>query len=246
MRRSDRTTRTTVTEHRRQHRVLPVSSMRCSPQSAHGRRKFLRLFPKGFRDEQYLNWERDYKWKAHRQWHAELSRSAFRSLLQQGNFTEIATRAIRIESRTNLLFSFEKMALRDAIKTSAGARAFAKGLFAFIYGPGRPEQKFETWCRVVAALPRKQTRVLTWPVVSVFGFIAQPKTHVFLKPNAMRAAARHYGMAFLYKPQPSWVSYRSFLTFARAVRRDLRDMQPRDMIDIQSFLWVLGSDEYKE
>jgi hypothetical protein len=229
-----------------QHRAQPVSSTRRSAPSAPGRRKFLRLFPKGFQDEQYLDWERDYKWEAHRQWHAELSRSAFQSLLQQGNFTEIATRAIRIESRTNLLFSFEKMALRDAIKTSAGARAFAKGLFAFIYGPGRPEQKFETWCRVVAALPRKQTRVLTWPVVSVFGFIAQPKTHVFLKPNAMRAAARHYGMAFLYKPQPSWVSYRSFLTFARSVRRDLRDMQPRDMIDIQSFLWVLGSDEYKE
>ena len=31
----------------------------------------------------------------------------------------------------------------------------------------------------------------------------------------------------------------------RQVRRDLRDLRPRDMIDIQSFLWVQGSDEYE-
>jgi len=27
---------------------------------------------------------------------------------------------------------------------------------------------------------------------------------------------------------------------------DLRDLKPRDMIDIQSFHWVRGSDEYEE
>jgi hypothetical protein len=37
---------------------------------------------------------------------------------------------------------------------------------------------------------------------------------------------------------------RGVLDFAAAVRRDLRDLRPRDMIDIQSFLWVQGSDEY--
>jgi hypothetical protein len=30
------------------------------------------------------------------------------------------------------------------------------------------------------------------------------------------------------------------------VRRDLRDLRPRDLIDIQSFLWVQGSDEYPD
>jgi hypothetical protein len=36
------------------------------------------------------------------------------------------------------------------------------------------------------------------------------------------------------------------LKFARTVRADLDDMRPRDMIDIQSFLWVQGSDEYPD
>jgi len=30
------------------------------------------------------------------------------------------------------------------------------------------------------------------------------------------------------------------------VRSEVADLRPRDMIDIQSFMWVLGSDEYKD
>ena len=36
----------------------------------------------------------------------------------------------------------------------------------------------------------------------------------------------------------------SLLQFAATVRPDVRDLKPRDMIDIQSFIWVQGSDEY--
>jgi len=46
----------------------------------------------------------------------------YRELLQKRKFTEIATRALKIEARTNLLFSFEKMAIRDALKSPTGAR----------------------------------------------------------------------------------------------------------------------------
>lgn len=210
------------------------------------RRKFLRFFPEGFRDETYIAWERDYKWKAHEQWTETLDRAKHRSLIKEGEFAEVAARAVRIESRTNLLFSFEKMALRDAVKSSEGARTFAEGLYDFLYGAGSAERKFERWCEVVAALPRKQTRVLTWPLVTVFGFIAQPDTHIFLKPNVTRTAAREYGFDFRYKSRPSWDTYTNLLEFAETVRRDLRDLRPRDMIDLQSFIWVQGSDEYEE
>ncbi|MGI8995715.1 MAG: hypothetical protein ACR2GW_03475 [Pyrinomonadaceae bacterium] len=175
-----------------------------------------------------------------------LNRAAYRRLLREGEFSEIAARAVRIESRTNLIFSFEKMALRDAVKSAAGARAFAEGLYDFLYGAGSTQRKFERWCEVVAALPRKQTRVLTWPLVTVFGFIAQPETHIFLKPNVTRVAAREYGFDFRYETRPSWDTYASLLEFAEVVRRDLRDLPLRDMIDIQSFIWVQGSDEYEE
>jgi hypothetical protein len=36
------------------------------------------------------------------------------------------------------------------------------------------------------------------------------------------------------------------LDFAKLVRSDIRSLRPRDMIDVQSFLWVQGSDEYPD
>jgi hypothetical protein len=210
------------------------------------RRKFLRFFPKGFYDEKYIDWERGYKWDAHLRWEKTLGREVHRALIAEGDYSEVASRAVGIESRTNLLFSFEKMALRDAVKPKAGAKAFAEGLYELLYGRGSEPNRFERWCRVVGTLPRRQTRVLTWPVVTIFGFLVLPDVHFFLKPMVTRAAAREYGFDFQYGSRPNWASYSNLLEFARVVSRDLRDLRPRDMIDIQSFLWVQGSDEYEE
>jgi hypothetical protein len=210
------------------------------------RRKFLRFFPKGFRDETYLAWEREYKWETHQNWEEALNQNEFRRLLKKREYAEIAARAVRTEqrSRHSMIFSFEKMALRDAVKSAAGARAFATGLYDFLHGSGNDEARFVTWCETVAALPRKQTRVLTWPLVTVFGFIAQPDKHIFLKPMVTKIAAEKYGFNFPYQSKPNWETYASLLEFAATIRRDLRDMRPRDMIDLQSFMWVQGSDEY--
>jgi len=210
------------------------------------REKFLRFFPNGFYDETYLDWERDYKWATHAEWADRLNRSEFNSLLRKKAFDEIAFRALRIEGRSNLLFSFEKMALRDAVKVPAGARAFAEGLYDFIYGPGAMQRRFTAWIETVAGLPKKQSRVLTWPVVTVFGFMAQPEIHFFFKPTVTRTAAREYGYDLPYASRPSWKTYSELLNFADVVRRDLRDLRPRDMVDVQSFLWVQGSGEYEE
>ena len=212
------------------------------------RRKFLRAFPGGFADETYLDWERDYKWETHERWNEALGRKEFRRLLEARAFAEIAARAVRVEQRSRhaMIFSFEKMALRDAVKSEDGARLFAEGLYEFLHGRAALESRFEQWVDTVAQLPRKQTRVLTWPLVTVFGFIAQPDTHVFLKPNVTRIAAREYGFDLHYKSRPSWETYSSLLEFAERIRLDQHDLEPRDMIDIQSFMWVQGSDEYAE
>ena len=215
-----------------------------SPAAQKCRRKFLRYFPDGFRDETYIDWERGYKWNAHLRWQEKLSEPKFRALLREGRHADIAAAAVKIESRTNLLFSFEKMALRDAVKSSAGARLFAEGLHDLLYGRADDERRFNDWCDVVGQLPRRQTRVLTWPVVTVFPFIAQPERHIFLKPNVTRVAARAYGFDFVYMSRPSWPTYASLLEFARVVCRDQKDLRPADQIDAQGFIWVQGSDEY--
>jgi hypothetical protein len=211
-------------------------SLRC-------RKKFLQFFPKGFTDETYIAWERDYKWQAHVQFEEKLNKDKFYKLLTEKIYHEIARKTITIESKTNLLFSFEKMALRDGVK-GTGSKLFAEGLYSFIYGNESMQIRFEKFSEVLSKLPRKQTRVLTWPLMTVFGFIAKPLEFIFLKPRVTQRAATEYGFDFIYESKPNWKTYQSLLDFAKQIRKDISDLKPRDMIDIQSFIWVMGSEEY--
>ena len=208
--------------------------------------KFLYYFPKGFLDEKYYSWERGYKWDAHEAWEQFLQKKEYEKLLTNKAYNEIALRAVRIETKTNLLFSFEKMALRDAIKTLEGAKLFAEGLYDYVYGKILFKQRFENFSDVLDRLPRKQTRVKTWPLQTVFGFIANPAEHIFLKPRVTQTAAKKYAFNFLYHSTPNWDTYKSLLDFAEQIRKDTASLQPKDSIDFQSFMWVLGSDEYPD
>ena len=210
------------------------------------RRKFLRVFPEGFRDPTYLDWERDYKWESHQRWTARLNAREFRALLKARQYDEVAARALRVEqqSRHSMVFTFEKMALRDAVRSRGGAELFATSLFAFLHGRRSPERRFDDWVAALRALPRRQARLVTWPVATVFGFVAQPDTHFFVKPAVTRRAALACGLDLPYRSQPSADIYAHVLDLAATTRRWLRDLRPRDLIDIQSFLWVQGSDEY--
>jgi hypothetical protein len=209
-------------------------------------KKFLYYFKEGYRDDKYINWERGYKFNAHAEFQELLNQKAYESALVKYQYEAIAQQVIKIESRTNLLFSFEKMALRDAVRSYNGAKDFAKGLYDYVYGKDDLKTRFEKFVEVIGSLPRKQTRVLTWPLVTVFGFIANPEEHIFLKPRVTQAAAEKYKFEFDYYSRPQWNTYKQLLNFAEQVRNDTKDYFPRDYIDLQSFIWVMGSEEYPD
>lgn len=226
------------------HQIIPFSGDAHSARRLKAARdKFLSYFPDGFRDQDYVESERAYKWQAHLQWREALGQPTFAALLKERRFEEIAGRALRIEGRTNLIFSFEKMALRDGVKGKS-AEIFAKGLYRLLHGDGDAPRRFDAWIAALDGLPRKQTRVVTWPTATVFGFVADPVRHLFIKPNVMRRAASALGMPFDYVPRPNAETYAHALLLAKQLRRALTDLHPKDMIDLQSFLWVQGSDEY--
>jgi hypothetical protein len=156
------------------HRASSPAALRC-------RAKFLRFYPEGFHDATYLDWERSSKWVAHERWEGALAPALYESLLKQDRFTEIAAHAFRIVSRRICCPPAEKMAIRDAVRSSDGARGFAEGLFAYL-SVEAGQTGFEGWVGTLAALPHKQNRLLTWPMVTIFGFIARPDRHIFLKP----------------------------------------------------------------
>jgi len=209
------------------------------------KRRFLRIFPEGFYDELYTQWERDYKWEAHKLFKESLSKEEFKRLLHEGAFSTIATRALKVEGRTTFLFSFEKMALRDALRTESGARGFAEGLYNFLYAPGPLKQRFIEWIVDFSKLPRIKARVLSWPNLTIFPYLAQPSKYMILKPTAMNVAAQSLGFAFDYSSKPSFRTYESLMQMADLTKEAIRDLKPRNYHDIQTFLWVIGSAEYE-
>ncbi len=208
------------------------------------KKRFLRIFPDAFQDERYIEWERTYKWEAHKLWNKLLSKEEFERLMHERSYDEIANRALQIESRTNFLFSFEKMALRDGVRTGDGARIFAEGLYQLLYERGTLKNRFVQWIMSVSQLPRKKSRVLSWPVVTFFPFIAQPSKHIIMKPSAMKFAAEQLGFDLDYSSTPTFTTYEKLLELAELVRAGIKDLKPRDYHDLQTFLWVIGSAEY--
>lgn len=209
------------------------------------KKRFLKFFPKAFRDKRYIEWERTYKWDAHLLWLEVLGIDEFKKLLREREFETIAARALQVESRCNFLFSFEKMALRDGVRSREGARIFAEGLYQLLHGRDDLKSRFVSWIVAVSELPRKKSRVLSWPVVTFFPFIAQPDKHIILKPTGMRVAAGELGYDFDYSSTPSFRTYESLLEFAELTREAIVDLKPKDYHDLQSFLWTVGSSEYE-
>ena len=210
------------------------------------RKKFLHYFPKGFADKKYYDWERGYKWEAHLKWEEVLNENAFSQLIEEKKFEFIANAAIKIETKTNLLFSFEKMAIRDGVKDKGAAKDFALGLYNYVYGHEGIKDRFEAFADTLSGLPRKQTRVKTWPLQTVFGFIGKPSEHIFVKPTVTKRAAVRYNIEIPYASAPNFNTYKAVLDFAEHIRKDNKDLMPKDFIDLQSFIWVMGSDEYPD
>ncbi len=146
----------------------------------------------------------------------------------------------------NLPATFEKMALRAALKDNDGAGRFAEGLYELLYGNGHLKPRFESFVQVLGDLPRKGTSPVKWPILTLFPFLAQPKMHLFLKPEATKQAARNMGFVLNYRPGPNWFTYSRLLEFARQLKEDLSDWRPRDMIDIHSFIWVTAGEGYPD
>jgi hypothetical protein len=207
--------------------------------------RFLKFFPEGFADERYIAWERTYKWKAHELFMEHLSKSKCQALLRSGAYSEIANRALQVEGKTNFIFSFQKMALRDGVRSPRGAQLFAEGLFALLYTKAPLRERFAQWIVNLSEMPVRQSRILSWPVATFFPFIAQPKNFIILKPTAMKAAALALDFDLDYTASVNFTTYDSLLTFAGLVSNAIADLRPKDFHDIQSFLWTIGSAEYE-
>ena len=190
---------------------------------------FRRHFPKGFEDERYLEQERSYKWDAKRQ----LDDAVPFNVAAAGD--GFADEALRAFNRTNLLSWFELMRVADVLKGER-SDAFLRGAAAFASGD------MEAGLRTMASAA-KPHGAAKWTVLTYLPFLWQPDTHMFLKPEITKLFAARVGHEFAlrYRADLDLGVYRCLLDLVARTRAAIAELRPRDNVDVQSFVWVVGA-----
>jgi hypothetical protein len=194
------------------------------------RTRFLKLFPDGFAGAGFMGEERNYKVAA-----SEYLRTALPLEAASNATVEHCELAGRAFSKTNMLSQFEQARTRDVLKGKDGV-GFIRAAAALANGEG-------------AASLTEIERIFrphgtpSWPAATYLPFLWRPDTQMFLKPEVTKDFAARVGhpFAMTYGAKLEASVYSGLLNLASAAAAELKDLGPRDMIDIQSFIWIVGA-----
>jgi len=193
---------------------------------------FLKAFPDGFYGDAFHRNERDYKVDAHDLMLNLLNHETFSSLLSSSDHHEICKRALSVVNKTNLIFPNEKMSLKDGLALESGEKLFSESLYSLLYGKGELENRFDAFSDSLMEM-----NAAKWTIATYFLFITFPDRHIFLKPEVTQKAAEVCGFELNYRSEPNWLTYSKLLEFSQHLFKSLVELKPRDMIDVQSFIW---------
>lgn len=191
--------------------------------------RFLEFMPGGFEGERNLQQEREYKTKAHEALNAVVPASAAEAA------TDAEARTVRTAPVwINLLSPYESMHLKEAMEGPNGA-AFLRAAARFAAG------SFAAGAQGMRTA-MKAHGPLTWPIATYFPFLWDPTDHMFLKPTVTRDFAERIGHRFQYD-YDSHIEpgvYESLLDLVAQTKQAIGALKPRDNIDVQSFIYVVG------
>ena len=196
---------------------------------------FLEQFPEGFYGSHFDKEERGYKVNAHNLALELLNSNHATVLSKEKAYEEIAARALRVSNATNLIFPNEKMALKDGLRDSEAQERFARGLIALLHGSGKFSSRFEKFAGILGDIGAAR-----WTTATYFPFILFPNEFMFVKPTVTQNAAAVCRFEISYRPQANWGTYQRILHFSNHLRDQLAALSPRDMIDVQSFMWCIA------
>lgn len=193
------------------------------------RSRFLKLFPAGFAGAPYCSHERDYKVAAaeYLKEHLPLEKAKTAA----ASDWEAAARAF---AKTNMLSTFEHARTRDVLKGKDGA-AFIQAAAAVAAGNLAALEDIEKLFKPHGAP--------SWPAATYLPFLWRPDAHMFLKPEVTKDYAERVGHPFAraYDPHLKRGVYEALLDLARETAAQFKDLGPRDNIDIQSLVWIVGA-----
>jgi hypothetical protein len=199
---------------------------------AGARGRFLQFFPNGFHSDGYAAQERDYKLAAKNRLDATVP------IEQSANGSGYGEAALAVFRATNMLSSFEQMRVQDVLRSPQADD--------FIRAAARFAQEGSQGNLLDMERALKPHDAAKWTVITYLPYLWRPELHMFLKPEATKDFAARVGHRFAddYEPRLHLTVYESLLDLVDKTAMQLADLMPRDRIDIQSFIWVVG--DYRE
>lgn len=194
------------------------------------RAKFVKHFPDGFADARYLEMERNYKDKVREDLNAAVT------LEQALNADAALCEAAQVAFGTNMLTRFENARVREVLKNSEGS-AFLRACAQVARGDHKALTAIDAAVRPHGAP--------SWTIATFLPSLWAPDDNMFLRITATRQVAAWLGHGFdaRYTPALNAETYADLLSLAADIRGHLADMTPRDLIDVQSFIWVVSDYE---
>jgi hypothetical protein len=187
---------------------------------------------KSFTSDYYLHYERNYKLKIVERLPQELGKEKMAALIEQGKFNEAATLIRRFPNNANdnlLYFPYEAFPLQNAPD-----EALARTFYDLMYGEDNFSKRFQAWIKVLSNHSH-----LCWPAATYYLMINDPQNHVYVKPGTLGKLINAVSTKLKWQPRTNAAYYVEIQRFSRAVLEELKPYGARDMIDVQSFSWVL-------
>lgn len=200
-------------------------------------KRFMEVYPGGFYGEKQALEERDYKIAASEMSRTLLSPAEFDLLCRDADWSALHLRLKRIVSATNLIQgSFEKPKLIDTLAESTAAARFFPALNDCLHGDGDNFfNRFNRFCKVLEELGLSK-----WTYATYFAFLHHPDTYIFVKPKMLQDCVAKSGHWLEYSSQPTGPKYKEIIDYAKWLKTKIWELNPRDMIDVHSFMWHMA------
>jgi len=201
-----------------------------------------RRFPDwdGFDHEAFLKDEVEYKQKTVAQARELLSPDELAKLIEKPDFDEFIDRLRRIAAGTNLLYMSTPRTsdLSVLFADDLDKGQLCRAIFDLLHGPEPVEERFNRYISHLEtnSLPNK------WTFPTYFLFMCHPETEIFVKPKATKQFLGLLDPEAKLSPKANGASYAMVRDMAAALREALTEFRPRDMIDVQGFIWVCSGE----
>jgi len=201
----------------------------------------------GFADAAFERDERGYKLKTIELAVGEnglLLESELRADLDGRALKSFLERFIRVGKDINMLFlhipsNSDLWALYESVNgDGAGQEDLCGALLDLVWGEGESPSRLQRFVDFCAAGDLH----CPWPLPTYFLFITHPDDDMFVKPRLYRDIAKKLGTPWTAKGGPNGLDYAALKDWSHEVRRALEPHGARDMVDVQSMLWVAGNE----